>query len=484
MPRDGHDRGSRTRDAQTKERLRRGVRAEHDSLGTVLRLVRAGEAVTRPELEQRSGLGRATIADRVATLIERGLLEEGALKSSSVGRSPRQLRFRAEAGVVLVAYARTTTLGVAIADLAGNLLVEHHEPSDIAAGPARTLDRLTALFDWVLEEHQEGRPVWAITIALPTPVEQEQAAGTPFGTSVIHGLPNWEGFPVGQVLTKRYGVPVWLDTDAHLMALAELRAGRGVGSRDLLFIKIGTGIAAGLCSGGEVHRGAQGAAGSIGHMPAYDAPDVRCVCGKSGCLEAIAGGRAIGEAGRRAATDGSSRVLADVLAETGDVTSVDVAGAAQGGDPAAIEILSSAGHAIGAVLASLVNFYNPPLVVVGGGVAQTGDILLAAIRETVYRRSLPLTTRELRIVRTSLGHTASLVGAALMAADTFFEPDTLTTWIETGAPMASPDLKAVVEQLGAGQKPAARSLPPPVTAPRAGRRPSLSPLADTQGVRS
>ncbi len=482
MPRDWSGGHSQARDAKTKARLRRGVRAEHDSLGTVLRLVRGGDAVTRPELEQRSGLGRATIADRVATLIDRGLLEEGPLKASSVGRSPRQLRFRAEAGVVLVAYARTTTLGVAIADLAGNLLVEHHEPSDIAVGPTRTLDRLTALFDWVLEEHQDGRPVWAIAIALPAPVEQ--VTGTPFGTSVIHGLPSWEGFPVGQVLTKRYGVPVWLDTDAHLMALAELRAGRGVGNRDLLFVKIGTGIAAGLCSGGQVHRGAQGAAGSIGHLPAADAPDVRCVCGKSGCLEAIAGGRAIGEAGRRAATDGSSRVLADVLADTGDVTSVDVAGAAQGGDPVAIEIVTRAGHAIGAILASLVNFYNPPLVVVGGGVAQTGDILLAAIRETVYRRSLPLTTRELRIVRTSLGHTASLVGAALMAADSFFEPDTLTTWIETGAPVASPELQAVLEQLGAGQMPEPRAVPPPAMMPRAERRPAASPLTDAQGVRS
>lgn len=482
MPPDWHERSNRGRDAQTKARLRRGVRAEHDSLGTVLRLIRAGDAVTRPELEQRSGLGRATIADRVATLIDRGLLEEGPLKSSSVGRSPRQLRFRAEAGVVLVAYARTTTLGVAIADLAGSLLVEHHEPSDIASGPARIVDRLTALFDWVLEEHQDGRPVWAITIALPTPVEQ--VPGTPFGISVIRGLPSWEGFPVAQVLTRRYGVPVWLDTDAHLMALGELRAGRGVGSRDLLFIKIGTGIAAGLCSGGQVHRGAQGAAGSIGHQPASDAPDVRCVCGRSGCLEAIAGGRAIGEAGRRAATDGRSRVLADVLAETGDVTSVDVAGAAQGGDPAAIEIVTDAGHAIGGVLASLVNFYNPPLVVIGGGVAQTGDILLAAIRETVYRRSLPLTTRELRIIRSSLGHTASLVGAALMAADTFFEPDTLTTWIEVGAPVASPELQAVVERLGARQIPETRSVPSLGATPRVDRRLTSLPLVNAQGVRS
>ena len=121
---------------------------------------------------------------------------------------------------------------------------------------------------------------------------------------------------------------------------------------------------------------------------------------------------------------------------------------------------------------------------VGGGVAQTGDILLAAIRETVYRRSLPLTTRELRIVRTWLGHTASLVGAALMAADSFFEPDTLATWIETGAPVASPELQAVLEQLGAGQMPEPRAVPPPAMMPRAERRPAASPLTDAQGVRS
>lgn len=438
--------------------------------------------MTRPEIEQRSGIGRATVADRVATLIERGLLEEGPPGISTGGRSPRQLRFRAEAGVVLVAYARTTTLGVAIADLSGRLLVEHHEASDISVGPARIVDRLMALLDWVLEEYQDGRPVWAITVALPAPVEQ--VAGEPFGTSVIHGPAGWEGFPIGSILARRYRVPVWMDTDAHLMALGELRAGRGMGTRDLLFIKVGSGIAAGLCSGGQVHRGAQGAAGSIGHLPSEDSR-ARCVCGKAGCLEAVASGRAIGQAGARAATDGTSPMLAEVLAHGGAVSAVDVADAAQRGDPASIGILTSAGHAIGATLATLINFYNPSLVVVGGGVAQAGDILLAAIRETVYRRSLPLTTRELRIVRTSLGHTASLVGAALVAADTFFESDVMTNWIDEGSPTTSPALRDAVERLAAGANQGPDQGRPSGLSPSYGRRRATeAPSADAPSVAS
>ncbi len=397
--------------------LRRGVRAEHDSLGTVLRLVRSGEAITRPDLEHRSGIGRATIADRVATLMERSLLEEGAPAPSTGGRSPRQLRFRAEVGVVLIGYARTTTLGVAIADLSGRLLVEHHEPSDITAGPAKIVDRLGALFDWVLEEHQDGRPVWAITIALPSPVEQ--VPGEPFGTSVIHGLPGWDGFPVGPILAKRFGVPVWMDTDARLMALGEMRAGRAVGVGDLFFIKIGSGIAAGLCSGGQVHRGAQGAAG-VDRAPRHWRRPGRALPLREVRMPGSSRGGSRDRPGRTPGRCDQSEWRSRRC--TGG-NGPDQRGRRRGRRPARRRSIhrypDGAGRAIGGILATLIG---------ASTTRHWSSWVVASLRPATsywppsgrrgFRRSLPLTTRDFRSSAPRLATRRRLLGAALMRRPT------------------------------------------------------------------
>lgn len=427
--------------------VRRAVWAEHSSLHTALELIRSGAAKTRLDIENLSGLGRATVADRVGRLVALGLIDEGEGGVSTGGRAPRILRFRSEAAVVAVAYVSTTTLGVALADLSGRLLVEHHEPSDIGIGPQATVERLAVLFDWVMTENGGGRPLWGVGLALSAPVEHVEEL--PFSVPIVHGLPAWDGYPLRSILARRYGVPVWIETDAHLMALGEMRAGRGEGSPDLLFVKISSGIAAGLCSGGRLHRGAQGASGSIGHLPSGEETTTVCRCGSHGCLELMAGGVAIGREGTALAQSGVSPYLAEVLARHGSISAADVSVAAQHGDRPSVDILVRAGRLIGATLATLVDFYNPSLVVIGGGVAQAGDMLLAAIREVVYGRSLPLVTRELRIVRSSLGHTASLVGAALLVVDELFSEQVLPQWIDHGSPMESPVIRTAIAGVAA-----------------------------------
>lgn len=436
---------------------RRGVWAEHDSLRTILELVRSGVGDTRLELERSSGLGRAVVAHRVATLVARGLLEEGEAGSSTGGRAPRTLRFRSEAAVLGVAYASATSLGVALADLSGELLIEHHESGGVAAGPEAIVERLSTLIDWVMTEHRGDRPLWGIGLSLPAPVERLD--DTPFGPQVVRGLPGWEANPVRSVLARRYRVPVWMDSGTHLMAEGERRAGRGEGSPDLLFLKIGTRISAGFSSGGKLHRGAQGAAGFIAHFPTGEAARVVCSCGSSSCLEVTASGAAIGRSGMEAALSGASPALAEDLERQKSVSAADVSLAAARGDRAASEILVRAGRLIGATLAALVDFYNPSLVVVGGGVTQAGDVLLASIREAAYGRSLPLATRELRILRASLGRTASLVGAAVLVADELFGEQILGTWIDEGSPTESAAVAAAVHRI-ATEMPEVIMLPP------------------------
>jgi glucokinase-like ROK family protein len=407
-----------------------------DALVAILDLVRSGAVHTRPGLGRGTGLGRTVITQRVAQLIDSGLLEEAALAASTGGRPARELRFRAEAGNLLVADLGATSIGVGVTDLAGRVRREHEEEADVADGPDAVLGRVEELFDTLLATRPPGEPpIWGIGIGVPGPVEY--ATGRPVAPPI---MPGWDNYPVRDRLADRYQVPAWVDNDVNLMALGELRAGVARGLHDIVFLKIGSGIGAGLVSGGRLHRGAQGAAGDIGHVAVVDDDTVVCRCGFTGCLEALAGGSAIARQATAAAREARSRVLTERLAGRVELDATDVAYAAQRGDPYAVELLGRSGRLVGRTLATLINFYNPSLVVIGGGVAGAGDLLLAAIRQTVYRRSLPLATRDLRIVRSPLGRHAGIHGAAFVVIDELFSRERLPRWIGHGTPAGLVDL--------------------------------------------
>lgn len=410
---------------------RRKARAERDSLAQVLCLIRDSGAATRQEVERSSGLSRAVVVDRLATLTERGLVEEGELGESTGGRAPRRVRFKATAGHVLTASLGTTTLSVGLADLSGRLLFEHHELADFALGAEQALDRVEELFDWMLEEHTAVSEAWGIGLALPGVVESTNGR---LESHPILRLPGWDDYPAEERLSKKYGAPVLVENKVHMMALGELRAGRGMDSDDLVFVKIGTGISAGLCLDGRLYRGAHGCAGDIGHVAVSDEDGVVCRCGNTGCLETLASGAVIAREGQLGAEGRRSGYLEEVIASGRSVTSADVGMAAQRGDPFCIELLSRSGRLVGATLATVVAAHNPSLVIIGGGVAQAGEILVAAIREALYRRSRSLATRDLHIVRSEMGKTAALVGATLAVTDELFSWDYLRSWIDVGSP--------------------------------------------------
>jgi glucokinase-like ROK family protein len=250
-------------------------------------------------------------------------------------------------------------------------------------------------------------------------------------------MPGWDGYPIRERFAARYGAPVWVDNDVNVLALGESRSGIAAGHSDVVVVKIGTGIGAGIISDGRLHRGAQGSAGDVGHIQVTDDPTVICRCGNIGCLEALAGGAALGRAGEAAAREGRSERLRTALDQRGAVTAEDVARAASFGDPVAVALLQSAGRRVGSMLASVVNFFNPSLIVIGGGVANSPEQLLASIRETVYRRSLPLATRDLLVQRSSLGGLAGVIGASSMVVDQLFARDAIGQWIEAGEPTAA-----------------------------------------------
>jgi glucokinase-like ROK family protein len=403
-----------------------------DALVTILDELRSAGSQSRAELVARTGLGRGIVAQRVAELLELGLVVEGDVGPSTGGRPPRRIGFRADAGHLLVADLGATSIDVAVTDLEGRILGHRDEPADVSAGPEPCLSRIEELFEELVAATRDlpGR-LWGVGIGVPGPVEFR--SGRPVSPPI---MPGWDGYPVRERFVDRYRAPVWVDNDVNILALGEWRSGIAVGHDNVVVVKIGTGIGAGIISNGRIHRGAQGSAGDVGHIQVVDAASIVCRCGNVGCLEALAGGAALARDGEAAAVSGRSDRLRVALDQHGRVTAEDVARAASFGDPYAVSMLQSAGHRVGLMLASVVNFFNPSLIVVGGGVAQSGDQLLAAIRETVYRRSLPLATRDLVVQRSSLGALAGVVGASAMVLEQLFSRDFLARWLAEPGPVA------------------------------------------------
>ncbi|HYC82414.1 MAG TPA: ROK family protein [Solirubrobacterales bacterium] len=367
----------------------------------MLKLIRADDGATRADLARRTGLARSTITQRIEQLQSLGLLKEMGGRPSTGGRPPMKLAFNEDAALVLAADLGATHSRLAVTNLGGRVLAEDRGDIEIAAGPETVLHWVEQRFAGLLAEAGAGQgPVAGIGIGVPGPVEHltGMARNPPI-------MPGWDGFPIPERLSSSFGVPVLVDNDVNIMALGEHWANwRQV--EHLMFVKVGTGIGCGIIVGGQVHRGADGAAGDLGHVriPVDDEDeDVICSCGNVNCLEALAGGGAMA---RRLGAEGievpDSRALVEL---------------ARGGLPAAVQLIRHSGRLIGEVLAAAVNFYNPSVIVIGGDVAGAQEQLLASVREVVYQRSLPLATRHLRILRSPLGDRAGVVGAAAMVTE-------------------------------------------------------------------
>ena len=232
-------------------------------------------------------------------------------------------------------------------------------------------------------------------------------------------MPGWDRFPVASFLHRKFTCPVFVDNDVNVMALAERDKGAAAQDRDFIFVKAGTGIGSGIVVDGRIYRGAKGAAGDIGHIGAGE-DDTLCHCGNRGCLEAVAGGRALALKATEAAHSGASRFLGARLAEGAVITPELVGLGALRGDEECLKLIITAGKTLGDVLAKLVNFFNPSLIVVGGGLSDLGERYVASIRESIYRRSTPLATADLVIKRSTLGETAGVIGSAILVLDEIF----------------------------------------------------------------
>lgn len=389
------------------------TRPENPSQAALLRLLRDEGPTSRAELGEGAGLTRARLTAEVDRLTELGLVESPGLAASRGGRRSAMIDLASGLRFLGVDIG-ATSVDVAVTDARMGVLASAGEPVDVREGPDVVL---AVVLDLVGKLRAEGVAVdlHGAGVGVPGPVAFRE--GVPVAPPI---MPGWDQFPVRSVLSQHLGCPVRLDNDVNIMALGERHSGVARGVRDLLFVKVGTGVGCGIVVDGTVYRGASGSAGDIGHIRVDDDGPV-CSCGNVGCLEALFSGAALARDATTAARSGASPVLADRLAAAGRLSAADVAVAAAAGDPASVELVREGGHRLGLLLAGLVSFFNPDMVVLGGEVAAgLGHPLLAELRSVVYRRSLPLATGNLPIVLSELGPRAGVVGAARMISDEVF----------------------------------------------------------------
>ena len=416
----------------TESTLRFGAQTDEvTSLLRIVNLVRTGEASTRPEIGKVTGLGRGVVSQRVDQAIQIGFLGDGEFGASSGGRAPRTLRFRAEQGRIIICALGAAHVHVGFTALDGDILDHAHRPWDIAQGPVKTLEMVAALVDELLKNHPDV-PVWGVVVGLPGPVDF--ASGQPVAPPI---MPGWNGFDVRTPFEERFNAPVWVDNDVNLLALGE-RARRRDSLADLIYCKIGSGIGAGLLSQGRIHRGANGAAGDIGHVRVSDS-NAQCRCGKIGCLEAVAGGWALVRDADEAIREGAGSSLA-AQARKGTLSLEDITLAAQAGDALAITLVQKSARVAGETISALVNMFNPGVIVIGGAMGSAGEVFLAEVRQRVYELSLPLATRDLTITLSVNDSREPLRGGAELAREQLFDI-TFPRWFADGRP--SPERAAV-----------------------------------------
>lgn len=363
--------------------------------------------LSRAELVTTTGLSRATVKVRLDALLDARLIAAADTGASTGGRPAERFRFCAERGVLLAADIGATAFRAAVCDLSGTIVQESAAPMDVARGPQAVLRAVGSRFTTLLAEAgREPREVMGIGLDVPGPVDF--ASGRVVSPPIMTG---WDGYDIPGWFADKYSAPVLVDKDANAMVVGEHHEYYS-SVDDMMMLKVGTGVGGGLVTGGRVHRGADGASGDIGHIQLTETgKPPECRCGNLGCVEAYAGGWALIR--ELSATRPQVRTVDDV------VTTI------RSGDITAQRLVRRAGRILGHALADAVNLWNPRVIVVGGQLAHADEQLLAGIREVVYRRSLPLATRNLMIVQSQLDPRAGIVGLAWLLAEQIFSPAAL-----------------------------------------------------------
>jgi predicted NBD/HSP70 family sugar kinase len=373
--------------------------------GELLELVRSGRASTRSQLRLLTGLSRTAVTARVSSLTAAGLLLLGEELASTGGRPPGALVFNKDAAVVLAVAIGRSRSQLAVLDLDGQELTSDSRDHEVGVGPdelmPQIVERLRRLLDGAQSDSGQP-PILGIGLSLPGTLDPVR--GLSIGSPVMSG---WDGVELAPFFAGLGDAPLFVANDADVLARSELLGGAG-SLDDVLVVKASTGLGLGIVADGRVLSGSLGAAGEIGHTIVDAAGELPCRCGATGCLETIAAGWAL------------VARMAEAGQPVGHVR--DLVALALQGDSFARGLLRDSGRELGEVLAVAINLLNPAAVVIGGDMAAAFDFYVAGVRESVYRRSAPLATRDLQFLAAAHGDRAGVVGCAALALDHVLSP--------------------------------------------------------------
>jgi predicted NBD/HSP70 family sugar kinase len=365
----------------------------------VIKALREHGLVSRAEIARRTGLSRSTVSSLVSELQSDGLViereEPGAAHGEQGGRPPILLSFDASAGAALGIDFGHKHVRVAVSDLSSNILSERAAPMDIDHDSEESMDvALDLVGEALLAAGVERSRVIGAGVGLPGPIDQADGVT---GSSAI--MPGWVGVDAGAELRRRLDVPVSIDNDANLGALAELNHGAGRGATDLVYLKVSSGIGAGLILGGRLYRGAGGMAGELGHV-LVDPEGAVCRCGNRGCLETAA----------------STGALLELLRRShGELTVAEMLLLAREGDLGCRRVIADAGRVVGSAAAFVFNMLNPQRLIVGGDLAEAGELLLDGVRSSLRLAALPAAAEHAVVCAGVLGERAQVLGALALA---------------------------------------------------------------------
>jgi len=377
---------------------------------SVLHLIWKRHQISRAEIAREIGLSRSTVTEVVKDLLATGFVKEVGIGVSSGGRRPIVLEFQDDARLILGVDIGATHVSAAMIDLSGQVLVYESRDFSVRENPSGTRQLIFELCDGLLSQTKNGmKRLLCMGVALPSPVDPNHPEWL---SEVV--IPAWRGRSELDLLQRHYKVPIFVDNDANLGALAEHRWGAGRGVNDLTYVKIAYGIGAGFILNGEIYRGGTGIAGEMGHIP-IDPNGAQCVCGLKGCLVTLIGGEAMKKRVMELLTRYPKSKLADA-----PISLWAIEHAAMEQDPLAMQLFKEISTYMSIAITGWINMMNPSRVILGGSMHELQKQLLQPVQEKIRECSIVGSVPSTEVRTGTLGERAESIGAATLALEEVF----------------------------------------------------------------
>ena len=387
----------------------------------VLNLIKNKSPVSRADISKITKLTRSTVSNIVEYLIKKDLIKEIGLTSSGVGRKAILLELNSKAYYSIGIDLGTLHTTVAITDLLGRVETRIEYPTDCQQDKDKVIEKLIAAIHNIINNFGiKRKKIAGIGVAAPGLIDKK-------GTMLITPNFGWKDTPLRDILKKEFHIPVFVDNNVNTMALAEFEFGKGQGVKNFVFINVGMGIGAGVVINGELFHGKSNCTGEIGHTTVdYNGP--KCSCGNNGCLEVMASGPAIAKRAIKAIKEGEKSLISKLVNyDLNQVSAEIVATAANQGDKLGRSIMEETGEYLGTGVANIINLFNPELVIIGGGVAQAGDLIFKPLKKAVQKRAFSVSAEVAKIIPVSLGKDCTVIGAAALVLKEMFKITSVVT---------------------------------------------------------